>query len=68
MLMRSEKLILHIWVGYLEQEKPFSVVSVAKVVIMNVKYGRIRKSTAVLRSSGTKERFRNMAGDLLQNN
>jgi hypothetical protein len=53
--MRSEKLIIQIWVGYFEQKKPFSVVSVAKVVIMNVKYGRIRKNTAMLRSSGTKE-------------
>jgi ribosomal protein L23 len=63
MLMRSEKLILQIGVGYFEQRKPFSVVSVAKVVIMNVKYGRIRKNTAMLRSSGTKANVRNMAGD-----
>jgi len=55
MLMRSEKIILQIWVGYFEQKKPFSVVRVAKVVIINIKYGRIRKNTAMLRSSGTKE-------------
>jgi hypothetical protein len=53
--MRSEKLILQIWVGYFEKKKPFSVGSVAKVVIMNVKYGGIRKNTAMLLSSGIKE-------------
>jgi hypothetical protein len=49
------KIDYHIWVGYFEQKKPFSVGSVSKVTIINVKYGRIRKNTAMLRSSDTKE-------------
>jgi len=55
MLMRSEKLILQIWVGYFEKKTPFIVGSVAKVVMMNIKYGRIRKNKALLRFCGTKE-------------
>jgi hypothetical protein len=54
-LMRSEKLIFQIWIGYFEQKMPFSFGSVAKVVIMNFKYGRIRKTAAIFRSSGAKE-------------
>jgi hypothetical protein len=55
------------WIRHFEQKKPFIVGSLAKVIIMNVKYVRIRKNGLFSVPLALKKTFRNMAGDLLQN-